>query len=413
MKHLILALFLLAISQFATSQTLKAYSGVYQGGEATYTYYENSEGERIKEGEFTFSKGDFAMSGKYKNNNKDGQWTYNYYNLTAIGDYKDGKMNGLFSFIKKNTYSGKVTVKEYNLKNNRIVGPINGYYNHKKIIGQFDNNGFPDGKWITQYESDNLYIITETYFHGLPVSKTKKNESTGEIEQDEVPSTRIPYISPQEFIEAYDSISNKATINGGTYITALDDIPAHDELLLANRGTYITALDDIPDHDELLPAKCESEFREYLSSFPDIAFQEDTYERIRYSMIIRTDNDESNTGTEENDAETVLLSAVDQMPEFPGGNRALMRYLSEHLDYSDSEKKGILCYLIATVKVMFVITKTGKVGEIFVIDGTDPELDAEAIRLVKSLPKFTPGKLNGQAVNVRCVLPLEFKLPVP
>lgn len=392
MKHLILALFLLAISQFATGQTLKAYSGVYQGGEATYTYYENSEGERIKEGEFTFSKGDFAMSGKYKNNNKDGQWTYNYDNLTAIGNYKDGKMNGLFSFKIKNTYSGKVTVKEYNLKNNRIVGPVNGYYHNKIIIGQFDNNGFPDGKWITQYESDNLYIITETYFHGLPVSKTKKNESTGEIEQDEVPSTRIPYISPQEFIEAYDSISNKATINGGTYITALDDIPAH---------------------DELLPAKCESEFREYLSSFPDIAFQEDTYERIRYSVIIRTDNDESNTGTEENDAETVLLSAVDQMPEFPGGNRALMRYLSEHLDYSDSEKSALPRCLIATVKVMFVITKTGKVGEIFVIDGTDPELDAEAIRLVKSLPKFTPGKLNGQAVNVRCVLPLEFKLPVP
>lgn len=384
MKHLILALFLLAISQYATGQTLKAYSGLYQGGKATYTYYENSEGERIKEGEFTFSKGDFAMSGIYKSNNKDGQWTYNYENLTAIGDYKDGKMNGLFSFIKKNTYSGKATVKEYNLKNNRIVGPINGYYHNKKIIGQFDNNGFPDGKWTAQYESDNLYIITETYFHGLPVSKTKKNESTGEIEQDKVPSTRIiPYVSPQEFIEAYDSISNKATINGGTYITALDDIPAH---------------------GELLPAKCESEFREYLSYFPDIAFQEEiqAYEGIRYSMIIRTDNDE----TEENDAETVFTS-VEQLPAFPGGDVKMMEYLSSHINYPENAMKN---NIQGRVLVQFVVTKTGKVDEVKVLRGVDPDLDAEVIRLVKSFPKFIPAKSNGQPVNCWFTLPITFKL---
>ena len=69
MKHLILALFLLAISQFATGQTLKKYSGAYQGGKITYTYYENSKGERVKDGKFTFSIGNGVktkMSGKYK-----------------------------------------------------------------------------------------------------------------------------------------------------------------------------------------------------------------------------------------------------------------------------------------------------------------------------------------------------------
>lgn len=396
MKHLILALFLLAISQFATGQTLKAYSGLYQGGEATYTYYENSEGERIKEGEFTFSKGNFAMSGKYKNNNKDGQWTYNYYNLTAIGNYKDGNMNGLFSF----TSSDKVTVKEYNLKNNRIVGPVNGYYQNKKIIGQFDNNGFPDGKWTTQYESDNLYTITETYFHGLLVSKTKKNESTGEIEQDKASSTLIPYISPQEFIEAYDSISNKATINGVEYTTALSD---NIDIFYYNRDIL-----DVFTDGKLMPDKCESEFREYLNFFPGIAFQEEiqAYKGIRYNLIVRIDDVESNTSTEENDAETVF-TAVDQFPEFRGGRAALWRYVSKHLKYP---KNAVKKNITGKVIVLFVVTKTGKVGEVRVIRGVDPDLDAEVIRLVKSFPKFIPAKSEGQPVNCWDTLPITFEL---
>ncbi len=62
------------------------------------------------------------------------------------------------------------------------------------------------------------------------------------------------------------------------------------------------------------------------------------------------------------------------------------------------------------VVVQFVVTKTGAVGEVKVVRGKDPDLDKEAVRVVKSLPKFVPGKMNGHAVNVWYTLPIQFKL---
>ena len=60
--------------------------------------------------------------------------------------------------------------------------------------------------------------------------------------------------------------------------------------------------------------------------------------------------------------------------------------------------------------VQFVVTKTGHIGEVKVVRGKDPDLDKEAVRVVKSLPKFNPGKMNGNAVNVWYTLPVNFKL---
>lgn len=60
--------------------------------------------------------------------------------------------------------------------------------------------------------------------------------------------------------------------------------------------------------------------------------------------------------------------------------------------------------------VQFVVTKTGSVGEVKVVRSKDPDLDKEAVRVVKTLPKFVPGKMNGQPVNVWYTLPITFKL---
>lgn len=289
MKHLILTLFLLAISQFAIGQTLKKYSGAYQGGKITYTYYENSKGERVKDGKFTFSIGNFAktkMSGKYKHDIKDGKWTYNIDGSQGkskiIVHYKNGNMDGPFSYTGKvpGLFLGRDT-KKYNLKSNRIVGSINDYYanpytsyrSRSKITGQFDNNGFPNGEWTTQIESDNLYIITETYIHGALVSITKKNESTGEINKSVV---SFHDISPQEFFEAYDSINNKATINGHEYTA--------EKVNMADMG-YCP-----------LPSACESEFIYFLNiDRYDIAFPEEkqAYKGIPYIRIVRSDKNET------------------------------------------------------------------------------------------------------------------------
>ena len=102
-----------------------------------------------------------------------------------------------------------------------------------------------------------------------------------------------------------------------------------------------------------------------------------------------------------------VFQSVEQMPQFPGGDNELMKYLSNNIHYPTiAAENGIQ----GRVTVQFVVKKDGSVGEVKVVRGKDPDLDKEAVRVVKSLPKFIPGKMNGQPVNVWFTLPVNFKL---
>lgn len=102
-----------------------------------------------------------------------------------------------------------------------------------------------------------------------------------------------------------------------------------------------------------------------------------------------------------------VFTSVEQMPDFPGGQAALLQWVSQHLQYPPvAAENGIQ----GRVTVQFVVTKTGSIGQVKVVRGKDPDLDREAIRVVKSLPKFTPGKMNGHPVNVWYTLPITFRL---
>ena len=102
-----------------------------------------------------------------------------------------------------------------------------------------------------------------------------------------------------------------------------------------------------------------------------------------------------------------VFDVVEQKPQFPGGEAALLKYVAEHIrDPAMAQENNIQ----GRVVVQFVVTKTGAVGEVKVVRGKDPDLDKEAVRVVKSLPKFVPGKMNGHAVNVWYTLPIQFKL---
>ena len=105
--------------------------------------------------------------------------------------------------------------------------------------------------------------------------------------------------------------------------------------------------------------------------------------------------------------ETVIYKSVEQMPQFPGGEAALMKYLQSHINYPPmAAETGIGGRVI----VRFVVDETGKVGDVEVIRSVFKDLDREAVRVCKSLPKFTPGRNNGQAVSVWYTLPVTFKL---
>jgi protein TonB len=105
--------------------------------------------------------------------------------------------------------------------------------------------------------------------------------------------------------------------------------------------------------------------------------------------------------------DTKVFSYVDQMPIFPGGESALMNYIASNLKYpSAAQDQGIQ----GLVMLRFVVTGTGKVGEVQVLKSLDPSCDREAIRVVKSLPRFTPGRKQGKPVNVWFQLPIRFEL---
>ena len=102
-----------------------------------------------------------------------------------------------------------------------------------------------------------------------------------------------------------------------------------------------------------------------------------------------------------------VYNSVEQMPEFPGGVAGLMRYLSENIKYPPEAAKNDI---EGRVIVQFIIDETGQVGEVKVVRPVSDELDAEAVRVVKTLPKFEPGRQDGEAVSVWYTLPINFKL---
>lgn len=102
-----------------------------------------------------------------------------------------------------------------------------------------------------------------------------------------------------------------------------------------------------------------------------------------------------------------IFVVVEEQPEYPGGLEAMMKFLSDSIVYPDEAKaKGIQGRVICN----FVVMKDGSIDDVNVVRGVDPLLDAEAVRVLKSMPAWKPGKQRGQAVNVRYTLPLEFRL---
>lgn len=98
---------------------------------------------------------------------------------------------------------------------------------------------------------------------------------------------------------------------------------------------------------------------------------------------------------------------VDVMPEFPGGDVALLKFIAENTVYpKEAKEKGIQGKVITR----FMVKKDGSVSEVSVLQGVNSALDNEAIRVVKTLPSFTPGKLNGKTVPVWFMVPITFSL---
>lgn len=102
-----------------------------------------------------------------------------------------------------------------------------------------------------------------------------------------------------------------------------------------------------------------------------------------------------------------VFDVVEVMPSFPGGQGALMSYLSSHTKYPVvAQENGVQ----GRVTVSFVVERDGSITDVHVVRSVDPSLDREAARVVSSMPNWQPGKQNGSAVRVKFNVPVQFKL---
>ena len=102
-----------------------------------------------------------------------------------------------------------------------------------------------------------------------------------------------------------------------------------------------------------------------------------------------------------------VFQVVEEQPMFPGGMGEMMKYLQENIKYPEQAKSN---GVQGRVIVQFVVNKDGSISNDTVVRSVDPLLDAEAIRVVRSMPNWTPGKQKGEAVRVRFTLPVTFRL---
>jgi protein TonB len=124
--------------------------------------------------------------------------------------------------------------------------------------------------------------------------------------------------------------------------------------------------------------------------------------------IIEADSTKT-ANTEENEEEYIEYFYQEIMPEFPGGMTKLMLFIQENMRYPKSAaKKSIEGRVIC----QFTVTKDGSIEDIIVIRGLHKSLDKEAVRVIKKMPKWKPGKnYEGQVQDCKYTIPVTFKLP--
>ena len=137
-----------------------------------------------------------------------------------------------------------------------------------------------------------------------------------------------------------------------------------------------------------------------------IEIVEDEVEIEKELEIEETETDEDEIVEIEEDDEEFFM-VVENMPEFPGGDLGLMKFIQKNVKYPAIAKEY---NITGKVYVSFIVDKLGKVTNVKIVRGVDKNLDAEALRVVSLLPKYKPGKQRGKSVRVMFTIPINFTL---
>ena len=204
-------------------------------------------------------------------------------------------------------------------------------------------------------------------------------------------------------------LADRSVISGGT------DKKAYQYHLLA--VAYRTNVATITNNFNVLPLKKRIKMMNKQTSNPLARFKYLLFVPLAVALlamnstamranvqkkVVKTTKVTKKTGTTDK-----VYEVCEQMPIFPGGDAAMMKYLSENVKYP---ALAIKAQEQGRVVVSFTVEKDGAISDVKVARSVTPSLDAEAVRVVKAMPKWTPGKQDGQLVRVRYNVPVSFKL---
>ncbi len=159
--------------------------------------------------------------------------------------------------------------------------------------------------------------------------------------------------------------------------------------------------DDEVNPEDMMKTQDEIMSSKVAVGFANVIGNDETAEVLRHKEVLVTEPVKPRV------EENKIFEVVEQMPTFPGGMSALMQYLSRNIKYpAVAEENGIQGRVICS----FVVERDGSVSDIRIAKSVDPSLDKEAIRVVSAMPKWIPGRQNGQSVRVKYTLPVTFRL---
>lgn len=157
-------------------------------------------------------------------------------------------------------------------------------------------------------------------------------------------------------------------------------------------ASEVTDENEMKSQDELLESKVQISIKTVEGTDDEDAV--DIADLQQHTVIVEEEKE-------------VIYRGVEQMPQFPGGDAELMKFLGNNIQYPViAAENGIQ----GRVTIQFVVSKTGEVTNVEVLQKLDPSCDKEAIRVVKSMPKWIPGMQNGRAVPVYYTVPVIFRL---
>ena len=157
---------------------------------------------------------------------------------------------------------------------------------------------------------------------------------------------------------------------------------------------------------------------EVIQAAPEVINIVEDNIKVDNANIISSEDDASHAQTatyvapaavvvEEEEDESFVFVSVEKMPAFPGGDVALLKWISENLSYPTiAAENGVQ----GRVSCTFVVNADGSVSDVSVVRPLDPNLDKEAIRVLQKLPKFKPGEQRGKPVRVKYSVPVRFQL---